>query len=464
MAQALVNRREIEMEQLEVDRIQTINLEVLNDRIVETDEILSELHSRNLVGKTRCLQQIAKNRFRWSLNDRSEAQQILQELNDFPLVVNCDRVKAHYASKMRTFILYDTPFELSKEDLKMIFSEFGKVQEVRRTTFKNWPQIHDGRIILTYQEQTMTVPECIKLGKLGKSGRITIREPGERIRKRRCHKCHDEDHEAKDCPGETICFQCGEQGHRKKLCPNRVGEEAREDNSRPRDQSSYQRRNEVIIASQNQDLRPEFMRHDDKPSQNDSDIIESQGAGGAREATEHHDKNMVNTSLVGQESIDFEDSKVEEKSLDPESVIDSQYSKLRDGAGEPKATSTPTQANKDTPRKKTWADRTKSDDSEQNSPISKIGKVDNGEKNSVNDTAQVNNFPSRLGIMSALFGSRNIPKFDTMTKLTAEQIKPMMELTKPMTGQTKHTTGQTKHTTEGQRDRSGSRSRKKSKK
>ena len=131
------------------------------------------------------------------------------------LVVNCDRVKAHYASKMRTFFLYDTPFELSIEDLKVIFSEFGIVQEVRRTTFKNWPQVFDGRVILTYQEQTMTVPECIKLGKLGKSGRITIREPGERVRKRRCHKCHEEDHEAKDCPGETICFECGEQGHRK---------------------------------------------------------------------------------------------------------------------------------------------------------------------------------------------------------------------------------------------------------
>ena len=445
MAQALVNRREIAMEQHEVDRIQTINLEVLNDRIVETDEILLELQSRNLMAKTRCLQQIAKNRFRWSLNDRSEAQQILRELNDLPLVVNCDRVKAHYASKMRTFFLYDTPFELSIEDLKVIFSEFGIVQEVRRTTFKNWPQVFDGRVILTYQEQTMTVPECIKLGKLGKSGRITIREPGERVRKRRCHKCHEEDHEAKDCPGETICFECGEQGHRKNLCPNKVGEEAREESTR-QNHLSFQRRNEKIIASKNQDLRPEFMRHDDIPIQNDSDTMESLGARGV---TVQHDKNMDNTSLDGQTSIEFEDSKIEESSLDPESVIDSQYSKLKNGTVEPDATSTPTQTSKDTIRKKTWADRTKSDDSDQTSPLSKIGKVDSVEKNNINDPAPVN-FPSRLGIMTALFGSRNMPKFDAMTKLTAEQSKPMIE--------------QTKHMTEGHRDRSGSRSRRKDQK
>ena len=414
MAQAILNNREIEMEQ-EIDRIQTINLEVMNDRIVETDEVLIALQARNFLHKTRCLQQISKNRFRWSLNNKEETQNILQTLNEEPLMVNTDIVKAHYASRMRTFILYDTPFELSREEIRKIFSDFGVVQDVRRTTFRNWPQIHDGRIILTYQNQMTTVPECIKLGK---SGRITIREPGQRVRKRRCAKCLEEDHETKDCLGQTICHECGEEGHRKNACPN-MTEEKQEAGKHDRlsTGATFQMRNEVILASQTTDLRPEFLRATDK----DKTTADHQGAEGEDLITLSPDSNLAKTVE------DLRNDKYSDISLEAEEVIDTQFTKLVE---EQKRASTPQEKG----RKKLWGDRSLSEESEPASPAPKVGKIapeiektiETIEKPSGIQPGTLTKSLTRLGLMSTLFNGSDKMTVDTKTKKTTTTQLPKL--------------------------------------
>ena len=205
--------------QREVDRKCTVNLDVIRDGKVEIDEIFTAINNRNYLQLTKCLQQVTRNKFRWSLVNEDEAKNIVEALDITPLRIGPDEIQAHYASRYKTFFLYDTPYEIEDKDLKEIFSYFGEIFNIRRCVHKTWPNILDGRIIITFSKLSHDPPEHILLGK---SGKITIREPGERVRRMKCYKCGQVDsHEPKDCPGDTICHHCGEEGHRRNACPHK---------------------------------------------------------------------------------------------------------------------------------------------------------------------------------------------------------------------------------------------------
>lgn len=204
----------------EIDRKCTINIEVIREAKVEINEIFDALEQRAFLTYTKCLQQISRNKFRWSLATEEIAQRLLQELNEYEMDVGGDPTRVTYASRVQTYILYDTPYEMREEDLREIFEEFGQILTIKKTYHRTMPEILDGRMILTFLDVKKRPPSSIILGQ---SGKITIRLPGEKIRRQHCYKCGAiESHPPDECPESTKCHYCRETGHRYATCPKRV--------------------------------------------------------------------------------------------------------------------------------------------------------------------------------------------------------------------------------------------------
>ena len=108
---------------------------------------------------------------------------------------------------------------MTDKQVNDLFEKYGNIVSIKRATHKTMPNILDGRIMLSYQYIAQELPDSIMLGK---SRRIIIREPGQKVRRTICYKCGEvETHLAQDCPGSTVCFECKQQGHRHKDCPSK---------------------------------------------------------------------------------------------------------------------------------------------------------------------------------------------------------------------------------------------------
>ena len=201
-----------------IDRRNTINLEVKRSAKVEVIEVIKAFRERGYIKETRCLQQVTRNKFRWSLSTEQIAQTYVRELYRNKLIVGGNETLTHYASRTQTFILYDTPWEMSDNEIIDILDEYGEVINIRRTFLKEEPTVHDGKIVITMMD-AISAPHTTIL--LDKGGRINVRSPGEKPNRPSCRKCNAiGDHLAEDCPLDTICHSCKLEGHRYKDCPS----------------------------------------------------------------------------------------------------------------------------------------------------------------------------------------------------------------------------------------------------
>ena len=106
---------------MEIDRIKTINLEVKRDGRVDISEIFEALEGRKYLQITKCIQQVTRCKFRWSVGTEEIAQNVLTEINEKELKVGLDTCEATYASRAKTLILCDTPFEMTDKQVMDLF-------------------------------------------------------------------------------------------------------------------------------------------------------------------------------------------------------------------------------------------------------------------------------------------------------------------------------------------------------
>ena len=212
---------------IDVDRKFTINIEVVRPAKVDVDEIFDSLEDRCFLPKTKMLQQVNRNKFRWSVATVEDAQKFVDELIEHPMKVGGSDTIITYASKVQTFNLWDTPYELTKGEIIGLLSDFGQVQDIRWTKHHRDPNVMDGRIIVTMFNVKRRPPSSILLSR---TGRITIRAPGEKFvkqqRQQYCYKCKAVgEHWPQECPGDTVCHFCRAEGHRQAACPMRLGQD-----------------------------------------------------------------------------------------------------------------------------------------------------------------------------------------------------------------------------------------------
>ena len=94
----------VNIDELKIDRQNTINIYVERDGVVTSGEVIRAIMERGWVEHTRMVQQTSRNRFKWSVDDASS---ILQSLNDDNLIVGGFTTQCTLASRFKTYILYD---------------------------------------------------------------------------------------------------------------------------------------------------------------------------------------------------------------------------------------------------------------------------------------------------------------------------------------------------------------------
>lgn len=212
----------------DIDRLYTINLEVKIDSPIDVKTVLFAIreYDPELSQITKCMQQVNRNKFRWSLTNKSLVDKVIQSLDEQPLLINGNETIITAARKAKTVILYDTPFEFTDMDVKQILSEYGTVVSIERGTHKEFPDILDGRVFVTFARIERQLPDEFLLGR---SGRILVRFPGQKIRIIKCYKCNTlGQHTTSECPNSTICYKCGNEGHRGADCGKAQENKARD--------------------------------------------------------------------------------------------------------------------------------------------------------------------------------------------------------------------------------------------
>lgn len=203
----------------EVDRKCTINVNVDVESCSVKDLIDAlETYNSSYLGYTKCIQQLTKRRFRWSIDNPKRVDEIIKDFDSLPLFVGTNPAQTTAAKRTPMVILYDAPYELDDDSLGKLMSKFGKVASIKRGTIKGYPNILDGKIFITFEKMYMHLPDEILLGK---SGRILLREPGQPVKKRKCYKCGEYGtHLAEKCtgPDEVRCHFCKEAGHYARDC------------------------------------------------------------------------------------------------------------------------------------------------------------------------------------------------------------------------------------------------------
>ena len=81
---------------------------------------------------------------------------------------------------------YDTPYEFSPLAERTILEPYGKIETLKRTVFRDYPNIFDGKVIVSFTElYTDRLPDVFQL----KGGQIIVREAGQPVRRVECTKC-----------------------------------------------------------------------------------------------------------------------------------------------------------------------------------------------------------------------------------------------------------------------------------
>ena len=158
------------------------------------------------------VQQTSRNSFKWSVVTYTDATSILSQINQDNLKVSGYSTSCTYAARYKTFILYDTPYELSPQAVQDILAPYGKVESLKRTVYRDYPLIFDSFTEL-YTDQ---MPDVFQF----KGAQILVREAGQPVRRIECTKCRIiGSHNTNECLNETTCDRCGTQGHRRYQCP-----------------------------------------------------------------------------------------------------------------------------------------------------------------------------------------------------------------------------------------------------
>ena len=204
---------------IEIDRKYTVSLQVEKDGPVNINSVLADIgrYDLSLIDETACIQQLTRNKFRWSFNCEYMVDQIIKATTERPLIIDGCPTQVMPASRQALAILYDTPYEFSEQKIRELLGNYGSISGVKRTTFRDFPRIYDGKVLVYYTRLDKALPEEIIFGN---SGRIVVRQPGDGIRRKRCYKCGEigAGHDAKDCPGVTLCFSCKQPGHKAFEC------------------------------------------------------------------------------------------------------------------------------------------------------------------------------------------------------------------------------------------------------
>ena len=256
----------VNLEQLNINRECTISIFVEKDGVVTTSEMMEAIDQRGWIQVTKMLQQTSRNRFRWSVVSYTDATNILQQVNEENLAVGIYSTTCTYAARYKTYILYDTPYEVTPAAVRMILEPYGKIETLRRTVYRDYPNIFDGRVIVSFSEvYSDRLPDIFQL----KGGQIIVREAGQPVRRVECTKCRIIGaHSTRDCINETTCDRCGTQGHRRYQCPEtRADKEERIRRENERKQAVKQR-NQEIDLSKDLDLSPDFMKEREQDETN----------------------------------------------------------------------------------------------------------------------------------------------------------------------------------------------------
>ena len=189
---------------------------------------------------------------------------------------------------------YDTPYEFSPLAERTILEPYGKIETLKRTVFRDYPNIFDGKVIVSFTEHyTDRLPDVFQL----KGGQITVREAGQPVRRIEGTKCRVIGaHSTRDCLNETTCDRCGTHGHRRYQCPEiKADKEERIRRQRERMQE-VERRNNEIDLSRDLDLSPDFMKDKEQDVTNKTDrqnrvekLLETGAVGGINEVKERQE-------------------------------------------------------------------------------------------------------------------------------------------------------------------------------
>ena len=258
----------------DINRVYTINIEVHRNGPVDVREVIEAINNYNpeYLEYTRCMQQVTRNKFRWSIDSKSRVDDIVRSMEYCPLLVNCDGTAINPARKSPTIILYDTPYELSNTIVRNLMEKYGPIREITRGKVKGF-DILDGRVYVHYYKITDDLPDEILLGK---SGRILVRQPGQPVRIQRCYKCGETGtHQAEDCPGRTICFKCKLPGHKAFECLANLEKEGLSDEDPDRQKENKSKRDKTADRTTDVDLRPQGGYGGARPKQYNTQMAQS---------------------------------------------------------------------------------------------------------------------------------------------------------------------------------------------
>ena len=220
---ALDNRINLVNTSHEIDRTHTLTLKVEIDGPIEARLVLLSMkdYDKDMLEHTTCLQQISRNTFRWSMLSPGDVKKVLYHISLNPLKIGTYNTHIEPAGKVPMVILYDTPYEFDNKKVGELMSRYGEIANIKRTTFREFPTVYDGRVLIYYKSMDHNIPREIRLGT---SGRILVRLPGEKVtglRPIKCMKCGELNaHKTEDCNNVTVCFRCWEDGHRMAECTN----------------------------------------------------------------------------------------------------------------------------------------------------------------------------------------------------------------------------------------------------
>ena len=128
----------VNLEELQINRKYTINIFVEKDGAVSSGEVMEAIEERGWIGVTKMLQQTSRNRFKWSVVTYTDATSILSQINEDNLKVSGYGTSCTYAARYKTFILYDTPYEISPQAVQDILAPYGKIESLKRTVYRDY--------------------------------------------------------------------------------------------------------------------------------------------------------------------------------------------------------------------------------------------------------------------------------------------------------------------------------------
>ena len=125
-----------------------------------------------------------------------------------------NRLRVFEAQKLvRTVFVHRLPFEVSDDDVRSAFEEFGPVHEITPQKFPGSPIFTGSRIL----KMSLTTAIPVEFRVLRYPCRVFYHS-----QPRSCSICKVPDHRAPDCPLRDVCRSCRQPGHFARKCRQNV--------------------------------------------------------------------------------------------------------------------------------------------------------------------------------------------------------------------------------------------------